>query len=236
MPQPTNLSKAELREIKWTQNRQVQVINHPEKTVVVQFNPESLKVAFANQNAGGDQRGGSAVQFVGAGTTKLSMELWFDATLPLADGSMAEQGDVRKLTENVAYFIKPKKKVGAKKWKPAGVRFLWGSFMFDGVMDSMDETLEYFSEDGVPLRASVSINISSQMIQFQFGEQQPTGTENQSGLAGQQALEPAREGDTMQQIAGRAGRPGAHKEMARANNIENLRHIPPGTPINPNAR
>ena len=52
--------------------------------VTVQFNPETLKVTFANQivqgSGAGDQRGSPARQFVGAGTTKLSLQLWFDVT------------------------------------------------------------------------------------------------------------------------------------------------------------
>ncbi|MEO7177562.1 MAG: peptidoglycan-binding protein, partial [Allosphingosinicella sp.] len=51
------------------------------KKVDVQFNPESMKVTFANQIAepkGGDQKAGTAGrQFVGAGTTKLALTLWF---------------------------------------------------------------------------------------------------------------------------------------------------------------
>ena len=35
----------------------------------MQFNPETLTVTYTNQSAGGDQRGGSALQFVGKGTT-----------------------------------------------------------------------------------------------------------------------------------------------------------------------
>lgn len=64
------------------------------KSLAVQFNPESLKLSYANQikeqpNAsgggggagrGGNQSQGSAArQFVGTGTTKLSVQLWFDA-------------------------------------------------------------------------------------------------------------------------------------------------------------
>jgi hypothetical protein len=236
MPQPTNLAKAELREIRWTNDQLVEEIN-PEQTVQVQFNPESLKVSFANQNAGGDQRGGSAVQFVGAGTTKLSMQLWFDSALPLPDGNMAEQGDVRKLTEKVVYFIKPQPVEGEDRWRPAGVRFLWGTFKFDGVVNSMDETLEYFSEDGVPLRASVSLNISSQMIQFQFGDQQATRTEGNNGSPGQQPLVTTQEGDSAPQVAARTtGDPNEWQPMARGNNIERPHQIPAGTMINPNLR
>jgi hypothetical protein len=172
---------------------------------------------------------------VGAGTTSLSLELWFDATRPLPNGEKAEDGDVRKLTEKVAYFITPQEEVEENKWKPAGVRFLWGTFMFDGVMDSLQENLEFFSEDGKPLRARLSISISSQLIQFQFNRSNENGNGGQTGNAGQQPHEPAREGDTMQGIAGRAGKASQWKGMARENGIENPRHIPPGTPINTRA-
>ena len=55
------------------------------------------------------------------------------------------------------------------------MRFQWGSFLFEGVMDSMDETLEFFSADGRPLRAKVSISITSQDIQFQSRRRPSSG-------------------------------------------------------------
>lgn len=233
MPQPAQLVKAELREISWDDSQQVQE-GDPENTVQVQFNPESLKVGFANQKAGGDQRGGSAVQFVGAGTTKLSLDLWFDVTRPLADGSLEENGDVRRLTKKVAFFITPVKAEGEEdKWIPPGVRFIWGTFLFDGVMDSLNESLEFFSEDGKPLRAKVSIGLSRQEIQFQFGSQQSPGLPS-STAPGTRPQQQARQGDTVQGMASRSGRPEAWKDVASANDIENPRQIPPGTLIDAN--
>ena len=143
------------------------------KSVAVQFNPETLKVSFANQivppqNAG-DKNGTASMQFVGSGTTKLSLSIWFDVTA-LADGEKTTD-DVRKLTQDVAFFITPKKNnEQPPKFIPPAVRFLWGSFQFDGLMDSMEETLDYFSSDGRPLRASVSLSLSKQEIQFAFGD------------------------------------------------------------------
>ena len=59
------------------------------KRVKVQFNPETLKVTFANQivqpTGPGDQRGTPGRQYVGAGTTKLALQLWFDVTALPAD-------------------------------------------------------------------------------------------------------------------------------------------------------
>src|SRR5215471_637347 len=110
MPEPTKIAKAELVELDSTGNAK------DGTKVVVQFNPESLKVSFANQltppdNAAGkdkakDQKDTASMQFVGKGTTKLSVQLWFDATSPVPEGSPSAD-DVRKLTQRVAYFITP---------------------------------------------------------------------------------------------------------------------------------
>src|SRR5207244_8639058 len=51
------------------------------------------------------------------------------------------------------------------KFVPPVVRFLWGSFQFDGIMESLEESLEFFSDDGRPMRASVSLALTQQKIQ-----------------------------------------------------------------------
>jgi len=142
------LARAELHELKRDFSGELS----GGKVVKVQFNPESLKVSFANQlvqpEGGGDQRGTPARQFVGAGTTKLALTLWFDVTaLPTDQKSIK---DVRKLTQEVAYFITPKSEKGGKgpeKFIPPAVRFLWGSFQFDGMLDSLEESLEFARDD-----------------------------------------------------------------------------------------
>ncbi len=77
--------------------------------------------------------------------------------------------DVRKLTQKVAFFITPQPAKGRKNvFLPPAVRFVWGSFKFDGLMDSLEETLEFFSPQGKPLRASLSMTLSQQAIEFAF--------------------------------------------------------------------
>lgn len=235
MPQAPNLLKAELRQIDLDTKQEIK--KEGKKIIVpVQFNPQTLKVSFSNQKSGGDQKGGSAIQFVGRGTTKLSLELWFDVTVPLSNGKMQEKGDVRRLTKKIAHFIAPipaekKDKKGKNKFVPPGVRFIWGSFLFDGVMDSMEENLEYFSEDGKPLRARVSVSFSRQEIQFEFGNQQPpgSGTKNPPGT---QPMHMAKSGDTVQKMAAQTGQAQDWQSIAAANNIESPRHLKPGTPLN----
>ena len=218
MPQPENLLKAQLREISWDRQQQVREGGEP---ISVQFNPETLKVSFTNQSSGGDQRGGAAIQFVGSGTTKLSFDLWFDVTVPPAQGQPVD--DVRKLTEKIVHFITPKESSQRDKFIPPGVRFLWGTFLFEGIVDSINENLEFFSENGKPLRASVSISLSKQEIQFQFGNQQAPGLAT-APSPGTEPQQQAQQGDTLQSLSARDGQQD-WQPVGHANDVENPRHV-----------
>ena len=46
-----------------------------------------------------------------------------------------KEKDVRKLTAKVAYFITPKPEKATSLSRRL-VRFIWGSFQFDGIMES----------------------------------------------------------------------------------------------------
>lgn len=237
--QPQNVTKAELREINLGDGSG----DPTELTtkVTVQFNPETLKVTFTNQIQAADQRGGSSQQFVGRGTTKLALDLWFDVTALDASGQGGQSSgsgggqvtDVRKLTEKVAYFMKPKSRDtrNRTRWVPPAVRFIWGTFKFDGIMESLNETLDYFSEGGEPLRAMVSISITSQDIQFKFNEGgagSGAGTPSSASTPGTQPTAQARQGDNVQKVAGRNGQKNNWQQVARDNNIENPRQLVPG--------
>jgi hypothetical protein len=198
----------------------------PGSRVPVQFNPETLKVSFANQVQGGDQNGTSAMQYVGKGTTKLAVQLWFDVTGVLPAG-LSGATDVRKLTQKVAYFITPKEaKDDPKKMVPPAVRFLWGTFQFDGIVESLEESLEFFSPDGVPLRAAVSLSLTQQNIQFAFAKgAAPSGPRGLKG-PGTKPLTPSTAGASLQGLTAGAGK--SWQEIASANGIENPRLLPPG--------
>jgi len=230
MPDPLKLEKAELREVDADFKNEI----NPDKNCKVQFNPESLKVSFANQVAtpsgAGDQKGTPARQFVGAGTTKLSLQLWFDVSAPMPIGETVED-DVRKLTGKVAYFITPKQE--GKKFVPPAVRFMWGSFQFDGIMESLEESLEFFSNDGRPLRASVTINLTQQKItEFVF---RPLDGPGASDSPGTRPLTEAPAGSNVQKEADKQGKGDKWQDIAAANNIENPRMLQPGQLLDMNA-
>ena len=150
MPEPPKLAKATLQEIRWNKKGDVEKKNvkgTDTTPVTVQFNPATLKVNYANQKAGGDQPSGSPVQFVGKGTTKLSLELWFDTTVTDTKGP-GKADDVRLKTREIFNFMKPTPGTGKnkKQFVPPGVRFLWGSFKFDGIVESLEETPDFLQE------------------------------------------------------------------------------------------
>jgi hypothetical protein len=199
--------------------------------VVVQFNPESLKVSYANQLVqpqGGDQSAGnSGRQFVGAGTTKLALQLWFDVNAMEQD----PVDDVRRLTQKVIYFMTPQPSdEDPKKNAPPGVRFVWGSFLFDGMVEGMEESLEFFSPDGKPLRASMSLTLSQQKIlKSEF-----KGAGSVAAQPGHKPLKAAKVNESLQSMAGKNGK-GDWQGIAAANGIEDPLRMAPGQLVDLNA-
>jgi hypothetical protein len=226
MPKPGNVVKAKLITLRPQGTGEPQEVGE----VPVQFNPQTLKLSFSVGQAGTEKKGSS--QHVMEGTTKLSLELWFDVTLPRPAGMADPQGDVRRLTKPVAAFLKPKDDPGTPpdKRTPPLVRFSWGTFRFDGIVESMEETIDLFSEDGRPLRASVSLSIAKQDLEFQFGGGGANALLGALGGSpvGINPLELAKAGESLQQMAARMGAPD-WKAVARANGIENPRRLAPGT-------
>jgi hypothetical protein len=201
------------------------------KAVVVQFNPETLKVSFANQivqpQAGDQAAGNAGRQFVGAGTTKLAITLWFDVTAM----TEAPLDDVRRLTANVVYFITPKpSNIDSSKLAPPGLRFSWGSFLFDGMVEALEETLEFFSPAGKPLRAQVALTLSQQKILVAKFD----GDGRLGRRPGQHPFTPARAGDSLAGLAAANGKGGDWQGIAAANGIEDPLRLNPGTLIDLN--
>ncbi|SRR6266404_4338480 len=232
------LSKARLIEL----NQQFTDIKSGGKNIPVQFNPETLKITYANQLVepkGGNKAAGTAGrQFVGEGTTKLALQLWFDvgAQEPVTDEhSTGEQGmvdDVRRLTQHVVFFMTPQTSDSDPAMKaPPGVRFQWGTFAFDGMVDGMEESLEYFSQEGKPLRASMTLTLSKQKI---LARDPSNGAKDLPFRPGHVPLKVAKQGDSLQRMADASGKQD-WQSIASANGIEDPLRISPGQFVNLNA-
>jgi phage tail-like protein len=146
---PAVLERAELREL----DQQFEHEINAKKWVRAQINPESIDLAFTNTdpNAGG------------SGSASLTLDLWLDVTADV-DRSSRQPPDVQQLTQEFAYFITPRPVRGSGELQPPVVRLAWGTFTFDGHMDSLRQSLELFSAEGRPGRARLSISLSRPWI------------------------------------------------------------------------
>ena len=137
------VAKAQLRELDASFEREI----NKARWVTVQINPHELRTSFSHE--------------LGP-TTRLDLRLTFDVDAPAPRGRRAPD-DVRRLTERVAYFATPRAVRGGAATRPA-VRLAWGTFQFDGHVEALEETLEAFSPDGRPLRATLALSLARAQI------------------------------------------------------------------------
>lgn len=234
MPSQKTIAKAVLQQISWNENGDV--VN-PGAEFEVQFNPETLTIALSNQVAGGDQAGGSAIQFNSKGTTKLSFDLFFDVTDPKIaqrfkkNNQPESRNDVRRITKLVADFMQTERSGSGDdaRFIPSGVRFKWGTFRFDGVVDSINEKIDFFSEEGVPLRATLGVGITKQDVDINFGSPDVDAQGDPAAGTSEKSM-PKSRGNMPGELA-KTGNPESWQGDALANGIENPRDLPLGQPL-----
>jgi hypothetical protein len=182
----------------------------------VHFNPTSLSYVITNTLA---QQEKSTQQYVSQSTGKLTLDLVFDTT---HDGQ-----DVRSHTVKVAKLMKPNERI------PAVVKFEWGAYSFQGVVEGYKETIDFFSPDGVPLRATLNLTLSSQSEVFAGGD-----SNGHMQVGGSLTAEPLelfvpkplerKPRGSPSDVAARAGAPGAARDIAVANGSDTLRFAKAG--------
>jgi hypothetical protein len=192
----------------------------PEDAITVHFNPASLVYTIEAQNpqqSGDNKRRQHAADFTG----KLTMDLQFDTT---DTGS-----DVRKFTTPIAKFMEPSaaanqksKSAGSHPPAPAVLCFEWGSYVFNGYMETFKETIDFFSPNGVPLRALVSIGLARQSDVFD------TGSKNYQSNAS--SLVPTAPGTSATDAASKGGDDSSARALAAQNGLENPRFTD-GSPL-----
>lgn len=130
------------------------------EAVTIHFNPEKLDITLTSNLKQG--AGANPAQLTDQAKAQLSVELIFDTTVT---GS-----DVRGVTDGIARFLKPTSGGGLspeqKAPPPRVVEFDWGAILFQGYIDRYSEILDFFSHDGVPLRATVSLTLTQQERTF----------------------------------------------------------------------
>jgi hypothetical protein len=185
--------------------------------VQVHFNPATLQLTQTNTMDAGKKD--KTVQHVTQSSTKLTMDLIFDTT--------ELRKDVQEETRRIAAFMgRPPKSSKGKQFSPAVVTFEWGLFPFTGIFESYKETLEFFSADGVPLRASVNLTMSR--LDTVFDDDGKKDQRQEAAVAPQ-----GKQGVGASETASRSGDPSAGRDIAAANNEESMRFPSGPLAVNP---
>jgi hypothetical protein len=190
--------------------------------VLFDFNPLTLSYSLeASQQQQNTPNKTGQTQSVSQFSAKLNFDAIFDNT------DVGE--DVRNTTSRVANFLRPAPPAdGATQDSgasaPALVLFHWGAFRFQGVLNQYKETIDFFSKEGVPLRATLSLGLTEQGPKLPDDPHAPTA--NTGG-----ALVPTGALDSALAVATRGGNPAAARALASANNLESLRSAPPSASL-----
>jgi nucleoid-associated protein YgaU len=192
----------------------VQPVKSPPVKIPLCFNPTELQLGKQNTFAEVGIPGLMAppIQYVRGASEKLS----FDAIVDTSD----EMVDVR---EKYVKDIRGLLDIDGRIHAPPVVKFVWESFEFVGVLESLNVTYTLFSDSGKPVRAKLAIALK-----------QYTTIEEQVALAKKQSSDVektyvVRRGDTLSAIAEKAYADPAHwRVIARANGIDDPRVLQPG--------
>lgn len=190
--------------------------------ICVHFNPSSLQLAVTNQM---EEDRKDHHQYVKKSSAKLTLDLIFDTT---------DTGeDVRNTTKKIENLMKPTENQQKKKVPPVAL-FEWGNFSFQGLIEAYKETIDFFSHDGVPLRASVNLSLSQQEKVFE-DTGQGGGSGDEGGVTGGSLASgnpspspdavdvPPGDDQSATDMATTGGDPDAGRDIAAANDEESIR-------------
>lgn len=224
--------------------------------IPVQFNPNSLRINYSNTMAAErstSRNASPAPQYIDKSESTFSVQLIYDTTVPgpakgefswtetsvansqnylnekkTGEATHQANTDVRKLTKKITdQFIDPTKSPQSNGHSvPRKCQFEWGAFIFRGMISSYSETLDFFSPEGIPLRATVALTLKEDSFQFEqlnIAAKQRASLGFSSPASTQAATAPA-SGAAAATAAAAAGKnPKDWRDVAMLNGIEDVR-------------
>jgi hypothetical protein len=192
-------------------------------TIEFQFNPKELTVGKGTKwvrNNNKKNKNCGIPEFRGPEPGKLTLEMFLDASD--THGPRVVEA-VEKL---FSCCVPTKDSIKNKKPSPPWVRFRWGSMsLFAGYVHSVSVKYTLFTQDGLPIRATATINMEE--ISKEDEKQNPT-----SGALAAHRVHTVLTGDTLASIAWHEyGDPGMWRALATFNAIEDPMRLRPGSSL-----
>jgi len=186
-----------------------------------QFNPRELsltKNAKWKRDTQRNARRSGPPEFTGSDPSKLSLEMFFDATDAMDDKV------VKQVDKLFACCVPTAKSRQGKKGSPPWVIFHWGGLTsFSAYVSSVACKYTLFTPSGTPVRALCTVTLEE--ISGEQGGQNPT-----SGALAARDVHVVVAGDTLASVAFTAyGDAALWREIAEANAIDDPMRLHPGT-------
>ncbi len=123
--------------------------------VTVDWNPERYSLSRSSRLAtvGSVAATLDRVQAVAGGVERFATELFLDNTREAS--SESGRRDLRALVDKLERWMDPDPSTGL----PPRVAFLWGTFRFRGVIESLDQVWVRFTRDGAPSRGHLRLTM-----------------------------------------------------------------------------
>jgi len=190
-------------------------------TVEFQFNPKEVTISKSakwERKPSKQSKTASPVQFLGADPSKMTLEMFFDAT-EKRDGSV-----VKAVESLLSCCVPTEESHGQKKATPPIVVLHWGSVSsFPAVVTSVSAKFTLFNSDGTPIRAVCSVSME-EMPGEEFRKQNPT-----SGSHEVRRVHRTIAGDSLASVAfAEYGDPTAWRALAAFNEIDDPLRVPTG--------
>lgn len=182
--------------------------------IQVMFNPAEYSLDLGNTFAEVGIPGlrTPPLQYVRGNARTLKMELFFDTS--------GTRTDVRDEARRLTALLDNDPITRA----PPILLFSWGGLNFTCVLESVGQRFTLFAETGMPLRATLNVS---------FREYESVEVEVRRGLfVGPPAVRNVVAGQTLSQIAAEVlGDPGAWRQIAELNGVDNPRKLIPGAAL-----
>jgi LysM repeat protein len=202
---PPNLTKLQI------------TVEHTGEKLSALFNPEEYTlnkdVNFASQTIPG--LSSPLLQFVNGNLRTLEMELFFDTW----DTPTLPKEDVRNHTNRVIRLME----IDSQLHAPPIVKVSWASLQFRGVLARASQRFILFTNDGVPVRARLTVTFN------EYVDPEREGKEVDRQTADFTKLHEVTQGETLALIAARHyGTPMPWRAIALANGLDDPRALFPG--------
>lgn len=184
----------------------------------VMINPESIKweraVEYNQQQPPGTSAGSPEYKYTPS--EKLSFEIVIDCTGVVDKKRTTMKTEIDALEKIVYTYV-------SDIHQPNYVTIQWGSYLFKGVLSSMDTSYTYFKPNGDPLRAKMSLSFAQYVAPTEVEKKDKPNSPDLSHLV------VVKEGDSLPQLCNKIWKdPTYYTQVAAYNGLNKFRHLKGG--------